>query len=84
MQQVSIHVAKTNLSALVAKAAEGDPFIIARAGVPLVIVTPYEKEKASKRTGFLKGTFHIPDDFNTMGEKEIVEMFECDVNEDSY
>ena len=41
MVQVNIHEAKTHLAALVEKASEGEPFIIAKAGRPLVIVNPY-------------------------------------------
>ncbi|RVB26196.1 type II toxin-antitoxin system prevent-host-death family antitoxin, partial [Mesorhizobium sp. M7A.F.Ca.CA.004.05.1.1] len=38
MQTVNIHNAKTNLSRLVDRAAKGEPFIIAKAGKPLVKV----------------------------------------------
>ena len=36
MKTVNMHDAKTNLSRLVAAAVAGEPFIIARAGKPLV------------------------------------------------
>jgi prevent-host-death family protein len=36
MQTVNIHEAKTNLSRLIDKAVKGEPFIIAKAGKPLV------------------------------------------------
>ena len=36
MQTVNIHEAKTNLSRLVEQAAKGSPFIIAKAGKPMV------------------------------------------------
>ena len=36
MKTVNMHEAKTNLSRLVAEAASGEAFIIARAGRPLV------------------------------------------------
>ena len=38
MRTVNMHEAKTQLSRLVADAAAGEPFIIARAGKPLVKV----------------------------------------------
>ena len=40
MQTVNIHQAKTHLSRLVARAAQGECFVIARAGKPLVRVVP--------------------------------------------
>ena len=38
METVNIHEAKTHLSRLVEKAAKGEPFIIAKAGKPMVKV----------------------------------------------
>ncbi len=40
MRTVNIHEAKTHLSRLVREAAQGKPFVIARAGKPLVKVIP--------------------------------------------
>ena len=76
MQQVNIHAAKTHLSALVDKAAAGEPFIIAKAGCPLVTVRPYEEPEPLPRIGFYKGPISIPDDFDRMCEDEIITMFE--------
>ena len=78
MQQVNIHAAKTHLSALVEKAAAGEPFVIAKAGRPLVMVSPYVESTPCPRVGFLKGLFTVPDDFDRMGEEEILAMFEGD------
>ena len=36
MQTVNIHEAKTHLSRLIEQAARGEPFVIAKAGKPLV------------------------------------------------
>ena len=77
MQQINIHEAKTHLSMLVEKAANGEPFIIAKAGKPMVTVMPfYEPQKTHKRIGFLEGKIKVPDDIDSMFEKEITEMFE--------
>ena len=78
METVNMHYAKTHLSRLVEKAANGEPFIIARAGKPLVKVVPIEQakpEKPKSRLGSMEGEFKVPDDFDTMMEKEIEEMF---------
>lgn len=40
MQTINIHEAKTHLSRLVEDAASGNPFIIAKAGKPMVKVIP--------------------------------------------
>lgn len=77
MEIKNIHEAKTHLSRLVDKAAKGEPFIIAKAGKPLVKVVPLDApaKKAVKRLGFMEGQIEVPDDFDTMGQKEIEEMF---------
>ena len=75
METYNIHHAKTHLSRLIERAAAGEAFVIAKAGRPLVKVTPIEGEAAKQPIGFLKGKFSVPDDFDTMGEKEIADMF---------
>jgi prevent-host-death family protein len=75
MRVVNIHEAKTNLSRLVDAAAKGESFIIARAGKPLVKVVPVEAPQAKQRFDFMAGQFTVPDDFDTMFQDEIEEMF---------
>ncbi|MCR6671622.1 type II toxin-antitoxin system Phd/YefM family antitoxin [Devosia ginsengisoli] len=72
---VNIHDAKTHLSRLVDQAAKGEPFIIAKAGKPLVKVVPLDQPASVKRLGFMSGQFSVPDDFDTLGQLEIEEMF---------
>jgi prevent-host-death family protein len=76
MMTVNIHEAKTHLSRLIEQAIKGEPFIIAKAGKPLVKVTALEPAKPTKRLGFLEGQFNIPDDFDQMGQDEIIKLFE--------
>ena len=77
MTTVNIHEAKTQLSRLVDQAASGKPFIIAKAGKPLVKVMVLETPtgKQVRRLGFLEGQFRVPADFDTMGRAEIARMF---------
>ncbi len=77
MRTVNIHEAKTHLSRLIAEAVNGEPFVIARAGKPLVKVESVEapEQKAKRRIGFLEGKFNVPDDFDEMGREEIERMF---------
>ena len=78
MQQYNIHAAKTQLSALVEKAANGEAFIIAKAGKPMVKVIPFVAyNTAKKRIGFLEGQIKIPADFDQMGQDGIKEAFEA-------
>jgi prevent-host-death family protein len=76
MKTVNIHEAKTHLSRLIEEAVNGEAFIIAKAGKPRVKVVPFEDlPKKKRRFGFLKGKYVVPDDIDTMFEKEIEEMF---------
>lgn len=74
---VNIHEAKTHLSRLIEEAVQGEPFIIAKAGKPVVQVTAIDapQPSAMRRTGFLTGQISVPDDFDQMGGDEIAAMF---------
>ena len=74
---VNIHEAKTHLSRLVEEAANGESFVIAKAGKPMVKVIRLEQEapKPKRRLGFLEGQITVPDDIKTMFRDEIEEMF---------
>ncbi len=80
MRTVNMHEAKTHLSRLVDGAVSGEPFIIAKAGRPLVKVVAVDapEPKVQRRFGFLAGQVQIPEDFDTMFAEEIVRMFEGD------
>ena len=77
IQTVNIHEAKTHLSRLVEQAAKGEPFVIAKAGKPMVKVTPLDTPVAGqvRRLGFMAGQIAVPDDFDQMGSAEIARLF---------
>lgn len=78
MQTYNIHEAKTHLSRLVDQAAEGESFVIAKAGRPMVKVVALSAPAPTevKRIGFMAGQIKVPDDFDRMGEEEIIKAFE--------
>jgi prevent-host-death family protein len=77
VKSVDIRTAKVNLSRLVAQAAKGEPFVITKAGNPLVKVVPVDAPSPRKvrRLGFMMGRIKVPDDFDRMGEEEIAALF---------
>ena len=81
MKSVNIHEAKTHLSRLVEAAARGEPFIIAKAGKPMVKVVPLTPDAPAKplsRIGFLKGKYSLPPDFEERDremDREIEALF---------
>lgn len=72
---VDIHQAKTQLSNLVDRAAKGEPFMIAKAGKPLVKVAPLTAPAEPRRLGFLAGEITTLHDFDRMGDAEIAALF---------
>jgi prevent-host-death family protein len=77
MKTINIHEAKTQLSKLVDEASNGEPFVIAKAGKPMVKVTALDVPVGTeiKRLGFLSGQIFVPDDFDRMNEEEIERIF---------
>ena len=77
MKIVDLQEAEMHLSDLIDQAVKGEPFVIAVAGTPLVRVVAIDGPggEASRAMGFLRGQAKIPDDFDTMGQDEIVKSF---------
>jgi len=76
MTIVNIHEAKTHLSRLIERAVQGESFIIAKAGKPLVKVAAIEPSpRNASRLGFLEGQIQVPDDFDRMGTDAIERLF---------
>ncbi|HEX5325420.1 MAG TPA: type II toxin-antitoxin system prevent-host-death family antitoxin [Acetobacteraceae bacterium] len=77
MRIVNIHAAKTHLSRLIEQAANGEPFVIAKAGKPMVKVTALTvpADDQDRRLGFMIGEIAIPEDFDRMGTAEIEQLF---------
>ena len=77
MQTINMHDAKTQLSRLVELAVQGEDFIIAKAGKPLVKVSRVDAPAPNqqRKTGFMLGQMSVPDDFDLMGQAEIDALF---------
>ena len=86
MRTINIHEAKTQLSKLVEEAAKGEPFVIAKAGKPMVKVMALDapEPRNIQRFGFMKdvGTT-IPEDFDRMFDAEIEALFGLNNNHDA-
>ncbi|MBT9372126.1 type II toxin-antitoxin system prevent-host-death family antitoxin [Rhizobium sp. CSW-27] len=76
MKEISLQEARSQLSRLLHEAANGDGFVIAKDGKPLVkVVAVEDAPKPKRRVGFLKGQISLPADFDSMHAKDIEEMF---------
>lgn len=85
--KINIYEAKKNLSKLIDEAVlGGEEVIICKYGTPMVALVPVEKGVVRPQEGFAKEYFdaigfELPDNFDTMMQDEIVEMFEGEHNE---
>lgn len=77
---VNIHEAKTHLSRLVQRAAEGEEIIIGRAGKPVAKLVPYEPRKEARQLGLMKGMITFLPGYDEADE-EIERLFEESINE---
>jgi prevent-host-death family protein len=74
---VNIYEAKTHLSRMVDRAAEGEEIIISRNGRPVARLCQLEPRKRnSVKFGLLKGRFEVPDDFYAPLPDDLLRLFE--------
>jgi len=65
MKTVNMQAAKTQLSRLVEEALEGEEIVLAKAGKPKVILTPYHRQGKHRQGGQLADQIpEIPVDFD--------------------
>jgi prevent-host-death family protein len=75
MEIVNIHQAKTNFSHLINLALKGEKIVIAKSGVPLIELKPYEKKLTPRKGGQLKGILIIEDNFDDPLPDEFLKSF---------
>lgn len=73
MQKVNIHQAKTHLSRLVDRVAEGEEILIAKNGRPVAKLTPISSEP--RKPGRLKGRIRVRSDFDAPLPPSIAKVF---------
>ncbi|MEM7801073.1 MAG: type II toxin-antitoxin system prevent-host-death family antitoxin [Chloroflexota bacterium] len=64
MTKVNVHEAKTQLSKLLVRVANGEEIIIARAGEPIAILSPFKKQLKERTPGKDGGSVIIHDNFD--------------------
>lgn len=77
MKQFNVAEAKARFSELVDAAAQGDGSIIAKAGTPVAMLVPLDREKrAPIKYGTLKGKIWIADNFDDPLPDDVLDEFE--------
>jgi len=62
--EVNIHEAKTHLSQLLQKVAQGEEVIISRAGVPVARLMPVMRMEKKRPLGIARGEIWMAEDFD--------------------
>ncbi len=75
METVNIHEAKTHLSRLIERIAQGEEIIIAKAGKPVARLVGYVENPSPRLGGQWKGLVRIRDDFDAPLPPEINAAF---------
>ena len=69
---VTVHVAKTQLSRLIAAVEAGDEIIIARRDQPVARLLPIRKARVRRRFGAMKGRARVTDAFfESLDERDL-------------
>ena len=70
LQVVNIHEAKTTLSKLVARVADGEQLVIAKAGKPVAKLVPLGERPKGRDWGTWRSKIWVADDFDALSEVE--------------
>src|SRR5580698_5275675 len=73
--EVNIHQAKTHLSRLLQRVAEGEEVVIARAGEPIARLVRIQPQQTTRPLGMYEGSVVVPDDFNDPLPPELLAQF---------
>jgi prevent-host-death family protein len=76
MKRLNLYEAKTHLSALVDRVAEGETVLICRRNVPAAELRPVPRPRRTRRPiGLLKG-FRVPESFFAPLPEDLIDAFE--------
>lgn len=62
IEMLNVHAAKTNLSKLLARVAQGEEIVIAKGGVPVARLVPYACNAPARPLGVYAGKVWMSDD----------------------
>jgi prevent-host-death family protein len=63
---INVHEAKTHLSRLLERVAQGEEIVIGKAGKPVAKLVPYREDHAPRSPGAWQGRVHIAPDFDEL------------------
>lgn len=76
MKTYNVHEAKTNFSAILALVAAGEEVLVAKAGKPVAVISPYKSPAKRRTPGQFQGQIIIHDSFFEPMDEEFMSYFE--------
>ena len=80
---INVYEAKTHLSKLLDRVAEGEELVLGRAGRPIARLVPYRELRQPRKPGRLAGGVWIAPDFDET-PADIIAAFEGDLEGESW
>jgi prevent-host-death family protein len=76
MKTFNVHEAKTKFSAILALVAAGEDVLVAKAGVPVAMISAYRKPAAPRTAGLFKGQICMQDSFFEPMDEDFMQYFQ--------
>ena len=76
---INVYEAKTHLSRLLERAADGEEIVLGKSGKPMALLVPYTERRRPRVPGRLAGKIWIAPDFDDTPE-DIIAAFEGDLD----
>ena len=80
---INVYEAKTHLSKLLDRVAEGEELVLGKAGKPMARLVPYREVRQPRKPGRLTGGIWIAPDFDETPE-DIIAAFEGDLDGENW
>ena len=75
-ETVGLYEAKTHLSALVERAAEGEEIVITKSGKPKARLVPLDDTRPLRKPGLGRGRWKVREDFDEQLPDDVLDSFE--------
>lgn len=76
MKTFNVHKAKTQFSAILALVASGEEVLVAKAGKPVALISPYRPHQPVRQPGIFRGQVKVEDSFFDPMPDEFLRHFE--------
>ena len=80
---INVYEAKTQLSKLLDRVAEGEELVLGKAGKPMARLVPYREVRQPRKPGRLAGKIWIAPDFDETPE-DVIAAFEGNLDDEDW